>query len=330
MSSDISTSVGGPNPPQRIELRKFKFALLLFGAMISLFFGGFILLLTSVFLGMLGALAIGTITTTALFWKLLKKVPVGHIGVLQITGTRVRHFPDWLFVGSKDSKVLDVVDEGWVTIVPFLMSLDGTVVDMRQQTINFTESEKDGRAEILCHDGRVFLKGSAQFQVIDPYLFLDTRLSIILSGLPEAILSAIRDKASNLTALQVIEFSRDELDREIKEAVANRVTTWGIEVLSVNVTEIRLDPKLEEAQAQEAIEQRERIAEKVQIEARAEQMRILVGMGFTPPQAAIVNASITKSPIGLRESLHTFRGDGANNPLTQGAAVLRDGDETKE
>lgn len=329
MSNDVSIDAGKSNPPQRIELRKFRFVLLLFGAMISLFFGGFVLLLASVFLGILGALATGMIAATALFWRLLKKVPVGHVGVLQITGTRTRHFPEWLW-GTTESSALDVVDEGWVTIVPFLMSLDGTVVDMRQQTINFTENEKDGRAEILCRDGRVFLKGSAQFQAINPYLFLDTRLSIILSGLPEAILSAIRDKASNMTALEVIDFGRDQLDQEIKAAIANRVTTWGVEVLSVNVTEIRLDPKLEEAQAQEAIEQREQIAEKVQVEARAEQMRVLINTGLTPPQAAIVNASITKSPIGMRESLHTFRGDGANNPLTQAAAVFQDSDRTKE
>lgn len=315
-------------------LDKKKAEPLILGAMISFVLGGIIASLVGIVFGTYLAIALWVIVTISLFAVPLNKVQTGHVGVLQITGTRVKKFPRWLGESNKNEARLDVVNEGWTYLLPFIMSLEGTVTDLRQQTINFTEGEPEGRAEILCADGKVFLRGSAQFTIFDPFRFLDTRLSIVLNGLPEAILSAIRDMAARESATEVMDFDRSELDKTVKEAIKDRVVRWGIRIDSVNVTEIRLDPALEEAKAQEAIEKDQRKGETEQTKGAAEQIKLIQSeTGLSELQSTILYAALTKRNMKMEEVHFNFSGEGANNALNQAAAILRGrgpGNEQKE
>lgn len=63
--------------------------------------------------------------------------------------------------------------------------------------------------------------------------------------------AALRDAIGQLTAAEVA-IRREQLDRDITQALEDEVTQWGISILSVKVRDILLPPELQDAMSVEA------------------------------------------------------------------------------
>ena len=87
--------------------------------------------------------------------------------------------------------------------------------------------------------------------------------------------TALRDAIGRASAAEVA-IRREQLDRELKRVLEEKVAPWGVTVLSVEVRDILLPKELQEAMAQEAVAERKKNARMVLAEAEKDISEMLM------------------------------------------------------
>lgn len=78
--------------------------------------------------------------------------------------------------------------------------------------------------------------------------------------------AALRDAIGRLSAAEVV-IRRDQLDSDVKQALEDEASTWGVAVLSVKVRDILLPPNLQDVMSMEAQAEQRRKARIILMEA---------------------------------------------------------------
>ncbi len=89
--------------------------------------------------------------------------------------------------------------------------------------------------------------------------------------------TALRDAIGRATAAEVA-IRRDQLDRELKRVLEEKVAPWGVTILSVEVRDILLPKELQEAMAKEAEAEQRKKARIILIEAEQDIFEMLTEM----------------------------------------------------
>lgn len=147
---------------------------------------------------------------------------------------------------------------GWIFIIPFVETYK--VVDMRVQTVDVPKQEVVTKDNIVLNiDAVIYL------QVVDP-----KKAILNVDDYKEAsklfVQAMIRDLVGSMTLDEVIG-GIDELNERIKTALAKMADTWGVKVVSVQLTDIDIPPGLREAMHQMMIAEKEKKARAEKAEA---------------------------------------------------------------
>ncbi len=235
----------------------------------------------------------------------LREIPISHRAVPLSFGTRQEEYE---------------LSEGWVWNWPApIRSVE--IVDVREQTLEV------GMTEVLTDDNvPISIDLSAQFMVVNLYTFLSAK------GVPEALREAI----DSTTRVIIQELESDKVAQEKKnipdqilngfktledkevDGIANYAAIrWGIEVIKIRITHIRLPEELETAntaiKVQEALTKKEVVqaaTEKVEAAHVAAMIKTYVDAGLSATEA--VNALQAERSKATRIII-----DGNANPLVQ-------------
>lgn len=215
----------------------------------------------------------------------LREIPIAHRAIPLSGGTRQKDYE---------------LNEGWVWNWPAPIR-DVEIVDVREQTKDISMTE------VLTHDNvPVIIDLSAQYRPVDLFTYLNARN--VSNALEEAIDNNARILVQEIESQDIAQAKKNMPEKILKgfstteegaekqwvEGIADyAIGQWGIEVIKIRITHIRLPEELEAAntavKVQEAETKRE-IAQKETetIEAKhvAELMTIYRNAGLTPEFAA--------------------------------------------
>lgn len=207
------------------------------------------------------------------FLAVLGQVPINHAGVVLLFGKRVR-------VG-KDGKGLQ---EGWrcLPLPPPLMEIEP--VSLEQFKIDFTQT-----TAYTADNALVTIDGFAMAEIDDPYAVynVDDTVEGGRKALEGLILRWVREGAEKSDAVKLIKEDKDELSdiarRKVNTDLAGPDTNWGFKPIRLlRIGHIKLPKSLEEALLKRVQEPIERSAEKIQTDARVEQVERLTRAGVHP------------------------------------------------
>src|SRR3989344_721515 len=200
----------------------------------------------------------------------LDQVKVKHAGVVLLFGKRTR-------VG-KDGKGLD---EGyrWLPLPPPLMNIEQ--VSLEQFKIDFTQTTAYTADKVL-----VSIDGFAMAEIDDPYETYNVDGSVAggKEALKGLILRWVREGAEESDAVELIKENKQELSKDALDKVnvdlASPATNWGFTPIRLlRIDHIKLPESLEKALLQQVQEPIERKYEKMQADARVEQVNNLKKAG---------------------------------------------------
>ncbi len=143
--------------------------------------------------------------------------------------------------------------------------------------------------------------------------------------------TTLRDAIGRASVAEVA-LSRDQLDKELKDAIERETAGWGIAVLSVKVRDIVVPAELQDAMSLEAQAEREKNARLVLAGAEEEiaEMVAAAGKAYADPDAALkirqlhlLYESVKKSG-GTVVTVPTSLSDGLGAPAPRGAAAGSD------
>lgn len=235
----------------------------------------------------------------------LREIPIGHRAIPLSFGTRQNEYE---------------LDEGWVWNWPEPIR-DVEIVDTREQTLEV------GMTEVLTGDNvPISINLSAQYMVVDLYTFLSVK------GVPEALREAIdsttrviiQDLESDKVAQekknipdQILNGFKTLEDKEIDGIASYATTRWGIEVIKVRITHIRLPEELETANTAIKVQEARTKKEVAQAETEKVEATHVAAMIKTYRDAGLSATESVNALQAERGKATRIVIDGTANPLVQ-------------
>ena len=155
-------------------------------------------------------------------------------------------------------RYVGVKGPGWIFIIPFVETYK--VVDTRVQTVDVPKQEVVTKDNVVLNiDAVIYL------QVVDP-----AKAVLKVDDYKQAsrlfVQAMIRDLVGSMTLDEVIG-GIEELNEKIKTALAKMADTWGVKVVSVQLTDIDIPPNLRKAMHEMMIAEKEKRARAEKAEA---------------------------------------------------------------
>lgn len=239
-------------------------------------------------------------------WMGFRQIAVGFNGIQLILGTRTRK----------------IYSEGWVWNWPKPIG-DIQVEDMREQTLDLELTE------VLTEDNvPVSVNLAVQFRISDIRRFLDVQDA--RGSLKQATDSVTRVVVQGIVSEHVAQ-EKKNIPENVKNGTIEGLeeislhdyasSQWGLEIVKVRITHIRLPEELEAARtnvqvmkAEQSKEQQQAAAEVIEANHVAQMIKIYTDAGLDPALAV----NIAQSERGKATRLII---DGTGNPLEKAGAL---------
>lgn len=308
------------------ELKKYQWETLVVGAILTTLAMAIFAIIAGVYVNWIASWAVAGAVALISYQFGAKLVPVQFGGVPQILGRRL----DGVYF-----------TEGWVWVIPFLM--DVIPVDMRDRALDIEGKE----ALVPTEDGSVETDFTLVWRVDHPHQFLSVTEEVVKEGLVAATMGTVREFARDksmedvrgVSEEEIVVKTRDENGndemRTVMDAIDAHTNAWGIEVPTVFLEDIKLDPKVDEAYQKRSIEEQERTAERTELGHVREQIKLtavtLVEQGMDPAEAARHAQLIVQSERGKGVTRReVIISGGTGDPIRDAAGTIVGGREGKE
>ena len=187
------------------------------------------------------------VSTATLVLLILALLVVGaiYLGVQVVPQSRV-------YVVERFGKFTSVLHSGLSLIVPFVDKVAFKVDILERQLPPFTISV------ITADNVEVEINATVFFRVLDAAKAV-YRIRDVNSAIKNTATSVIRSAAGKLE-LDGLQSSRESMNREIAERLAQAAEVWGVEITRTEILDVMIDEQTKEAQRQQLNAERERRA----------------------------------------------------------------------
>ncbi|TSC90282.1 MAG: hypothetical protein G01um10142_454 [Parcubacteria group bacterium Gr01-1014_2] len=247
---------------------------LLIGVLLFLFLPWYIAIW--LMLAFFGYFGVGGLVKIEIGWK---GVPLFLGGRLVIQEVRERITGDPISGVSVVSKAIFELKEGWNWILPRPI-MGAEAIDVRERPTQVQEFT------IISMNGvRLTIKPSTiRWRVENPAQTLSIEERVIGESLVELVQNTLRDEVSHREDDEALR-ATDEFRHIIQERADRRAVDWGVDVIEFLIGEISLPREVQEDYEKVRREERQRAAEKVELDHVRERLGELIVMGYSRERA---------------------------------------------
>ena len=236
----------------------------------------------------------------------LIKIDIGFRGVPILFGGRWT--VEWILPsGRVVLKALFELREGWNWILPKPF-MGAEAIDVREQSTEVPEFTVVALGSISqdpedISSVRITIKPSTiRWKIVNPAQSLSIGEEVIRKSLVELVQNTLRQKVSCLSDIEALRVT-DGLRNDIQTEADEQATDWGVDVVTFLMGEISLPKEVHEDYEKLRREERQRRAEKLELDHVRERLNELIAMGYTRERAQeIVQTERGKIKKEVREN----------------------------